>query len=116
MKKLYVLVRSDLSKSQQAVQACHAVAQILGDGLWDVDRCGEEIWPREIEGWSTNEGHLVILKTKDEEMLKLWEQEIPGSYTTSIFYEPDLNDEATAIAVIDYNGELEDLFGKLPLL
>jgi hypothetical protein len=116
MKKLYVLVRSDLSKSQQAVQACHAVAQMLGDEGWDIDKCGEEIWPRKAEGWSTREGHLVILRTRDEEMLKMWEAEIPGDYTTSIFYEPNLNNEATAVAVIDYNGKLEDFFAKLPLL
>jgi peptidyl-tRNA hydrolase len=29
MKKLYVLIRKDMSKSQQAVQAGHAVAEYL---------------------------------------------------------------------------------------
>jgi len=33
--KLYVLVRKDLSPSQRAVQACHAVAEFLSRYLTD---------------------------------------------------------------------------------
>jgi hypothetical protein len=33
--KLYVLVRKDLSPSQRAVQACHAVAEFLSKHLSD---------------------------------------------------------------------------------
>jgi peptidyl-tRNA hydrolase len=34
-KKMYILVRKDLSPSQRAVQACHAVAELLRHRLHD---------------------------------------------------------------------------------
>lgn len=54
--KLYVLVRKDLSKSQQAVQAGHAVAEFL------------------LRGPSTfwGNGTLVYLGTRNETDLKWW--------------------------------------------
>lgn len=57
-KKLYVLVRKDLSKSQQAVQAGHAVAEYLLRG------------PLTIWG----NGTLIYLGIKNEEELKWWGQ------------------------------------------
>jgi len=56
MEKLYVLVRKDLSKSQQAVQGGHAVAEYLlrdRSSFWD-------------------NGTLVYLAVDDEEDLKSW--------------------------------------------
>ena len=56
-RKLYVLVRKDLSKSQQAVQGGHALAEYLLRGpttLWD-------------------NGTLVYLGVRNENDLKLWE-------------------------------------------
>ena len=51
--KLYVLVRGDLSKSQQAVQAGHAIAE----------------WCR--QGYYSNwDGVLIYLKVRDEKELK----------------------------------------------
>jgi len=55
-KKLYVLVRKDLSKSQQAVQAGHVVAEYLLRGphtMWD-------------------NGTLVYLGVRNENELKFW--------------------------------------------
>lgn len=77
MKKLYVIVRSDLSKSQQAVQAAHAVAQFLKDHP-------DTEWPN---------GTLVLLKVPSLLRLIRW-----MDYAQSYFIEPDIGDEITAIA------------------
>ena len=55
-KKLYVLVRKDLSKSQQAVQGGHAVAEYLLSGP--------------LTAWSN--GTLVYLGVRNETELKFW--------------------------------------------
>lgn len=55
-KKLYVLVRKDLSKSQQAVQGGHAVAEYLLHGP--------------STAWSN--GTLVYLSVRSETELKFW--------------------------------------------
>ena len=78
--KLYVLVNQQLSKSQQAVQAGHAIAEYLlkyPNTPWD-------------------NGTLVLLKTPDiTEWIK---------HTDVYFVEPDLNDQVTAVAKLS-NGE-----------
>ena len=85
--KLYVIVRSNLSKSQQAVQAGHAVAQFLLEN-------------RETE-WSN--GTLVYLKSRS---LRPY---LRRKHTA--FFEPDIGNEMTAIATLDS----KDL-GSLPLM
>ena len=81
--KLFVIVRKDLSPSQRAVQAGHAVAQFLLHGP--------------ISRWSN--GTLVYLGVKGLHQLenlkrKLHEQNI--EFTE--FREPDIGNETTAIA------------------
>lgn len=81
--KLYVLVRADLSKSQQAVQAGHALAQFLlehRDTAWD-------------------NGTLVYLKVPDEQVLQQWAEKLK-QFGISTFREPDIGDQLTAIAAL----------------
>ena len=82
-KKLYVLVRKDLSKSQQAVQAGHAVAEYLLHGPFT----------------SWGNGTLVYLLVHDEQELKDWIDKLRAMpYNVIMFKEPDKNNEITAIA------------------
>ena len=81
--KLFVIVRRDLSTSQQAVQAGHAVARYLltySDTEW-------------------NNGTLIYLGVKNEEDILKWRFRLSlKNAPYVVFSEPDLNNEITAIA------------------
>lgn len=85
MCKMYVLVRKDLSKSQQAVQGGHAVAKyVLRD-----------------QGLRWTNGTLIYLRVKDEDDLRHWEKKLRQCgqlYVT--FREPDIGYQRTAIATV----------------
>jgi hypothetical protein len=85
MEKLYVLVRKDLSKSQQAVQGGHAVAEYLLRGR--------------LSSWDN--GTLVYLAVDDEKDLKSWGEifHIMCAWWVQ-FREPDRDNELTAIAAL----------------
>jgi len=97
MKKLFVLIRKDLSTSQQAVQGGHAVAEFLLHS--------------NFSDWDN--GTLIYLGIKglyqlEKWMLNLKELDIPFT----IFKEPDIGNEPTAIAT----DQGEELFKRLRLL
>lgn len=93
MKKLYVLVRGDMGKNYQAVQAGHAVARFCL-------KYPEE-WKNEI---------LVYLKVKDENDLIDWFCKCKELAThRSAFYEPDLADEMTAFAALGIEDHVKAL-------
>ena len=95
--KLYVVVRKDLTSSQQAVQAGHAVAEFLL-------RCPDTQW---------NNGTLVYLGVPDELSLKYICKKLDIEETIYInFEEPDFGNTITAIA-----SDCESkVFNKLNLL
>jgi len=89
--KLYVIVRKDLTSSQQAVQAGHALAEYLLRRSWSSD-------------W--NNGTLVYLGAKNKlELEKLMYKLEMRNIKWVSFIEPDLNNEVTAIAT-EYDGSL----------
>jgi hypothetical protein len=80
---LYVLVRKDLSPEQQAVQAGHAVAEHLLNGYR---------WPN---------GTLIYLGVKNQNTLRRWRDKLNDlNIPFSVFREPDIGNEITALATI----------------
>lgn len=99
MAKLYVLVRNDLQKNYQAVQAGHTVAQFC------IEHPGK--WQNET---------LVYLKGGDlKEILDWWQILCKQKATTSYFLEPDIDDEMTGIAVLS-DEHTDKLFKNLRLV
>lgn len=101
--KLVVITREDLKPGQQAVQSGHAVTEFIFNNI------------SKAISWYKNSNYLVYLSVKDENCLKMYSQLFNEySLTHSSFYEPDLNNELTAIAV--EGGEItKKLTSKLSL-
>ena len=89
MNRLNVLVRKDLSQSQQTVQTAHAVAEWL-------------LLSSEPLVWRNNT--LIVYAVKDLDELEAWHEKLPGSVP---FYEPDIGDKMTALAWAGGRLELE---------
>ena len=82
--KLYVLLRKDLSYSQQAVQGGHAVAEFL---------------LKSSSKWKNTT--LIYLGVKGENQLKNWIKKLSRQNIDCISWrEPDMNNEITAIATL----------------
>jgi len=107
--RLYVLVRGDLTKSQQAVQAGHAIAQYCLTRNYSPLQPGklpEMLWKNEF---------LILLKAKDLTDLVVWREKIRAKGCNwAEFKEPDINNETTAVAA--FGTDLDDLLRNLPLL
>lgn len=95
--KMYVIVRKDMSRSQQAVQAGHALASLL--------------LKRKRTSWKN--GTLVYLSVKNERELKKLLENLPNRYVAH-FLEPYWDNSLTAIAA--YGKPVSELLRKLPLL
>jgi hypothetical protein len=84
LNRLYVLVREDLGPSYAGVQAGHAVAQHMLEY--------PALWRNQT---------LVYLRIKDESKLIEWRDKLlVRGIPYAIFREPDLMNEATALAVL----------------
>jgi hypothetical protein len=99
---MFVLVRNDLSKSQQGVQGGHALAQFMLD------------YPDLAQEW--NNRTIVYLKA-DFQVVESLEKILPDNVLIdgiSSFKEPDIGDQLTAIAV--YGDGAEEYFANFKLM
>ena len=88
IEKLVVITRQDISSGYQAVQSCHAAIQFVYDH------------PGRAGPWFNNSNYLVLLSVKDEEELwKLVEKADKLGLKMSLFKEPDINNQLTAICL-----------------
>ncbi len=97
MTKMYVLVRKDLTRSQQAVQAGHALAEYLV----------------KIPDTQWRNGTLIYLGVKGLRQLENWKLKLKRmEIEFAEFNEPDIGNETTALAIVSN----ENLFRNLNLL
>lgn len=98
MRRLYVITRRDLKPAYAGVQSGHAVAQYLIE-------YGSKNWKNE---------YLIYLTVADENELKQLLQRLQTMMAgITVFREPDLENEITAIACVP---DKYKMFSKLPLL
>lgn len=102
MKRLYVLVRRDLPRSVQAVQAAHAVAQYVYDFRNTV----------ELE-WGKYGPTIAMLAVDNRAALDNWQKRLASRGQVAVFREPDLADQPTALA---FYGEKQVGLSSLRLL
>ena len=94
-KRLYIIVRKDLSESYRAVQAGHAVAEWL---------LHDQSWKNET---------LIYLGVENETDLLRWGNKLNFKGIKYVgFNEPDINNELTAIATVCN----DKIFKRLELL
>lgn len=87
-KDLYVIVRSDLSPGQQAVQAMHAYQRFHSK------------YPEIIQKWVEESNHISFLVVKNEAQLKSLESRITKAERKYAFFnEPDLELSLTGICL-----------------
>lgn len=101
--KLIIITRRDLHPGYQAVQSSH---------------CGIDFQhqhPKIAKQWNDNSNYLVILSVENEEQLLLFLEKFKKhNLKTTIFKEPDIGNEVTAIAV-QPSEKSKKLTSNLPL-
>lgn len=94
--KLYLVTRKDISPGYQAVQSCHALRQFTAEH------------PEVDEQWFKTSNYLCLLSVKDEEELySLVCKAKNNNIKVSVFREPDIENQITAIALEPCEGAKE---------
>lgn len=101
--KLYVITRADLEPGYQAVQSMHALRQFTAEHP-EIDKV-----------WFEQSNYLGLLSVKnEEELVKLIEEATSKEINFSIFREPDIDNQITAIA-LSPGPKSKKLCSRLPL-
>ena len=106
--RLYVIVRGDITKSQQAVQAGHAIAQ------WCLTK-NRYMVISSVFGTHWDNEFLILLKAKDHTDLCVWREKIRAKgFKWVEFKEPDMENQTTAVAA--FGDGLSDFLQDLSLV
>lgn len=81
---MYVITRTDLRPGVQAAQSAHALAK------WTIEN------PEAARAWHDNSQFLILLGAPNEKTLSAYAEIFPD---TTIYREPDYNDEITSICL-----------------
>lgn len=82
---MYVLVRLDLSETYRLVQGSHALAQLALNA------------PTAFQMWGNST--IVYLGVRGLKDLRIWREKLEAEKLCAVpFFEPDLDDQLTAIA------------------
>ena len=95
--KLYILIDKNLDPIYGAVQGGHAVAQWLLEH-WQISK-------EEYSTWKWNNDYLIYLQADLEDIKKNYLEFMSYNNFTE-FFEPDLDNKLTAIAI--YEGDMSD--------
>lgn len=86
--KLISITREDLPPGYQAVQSSHALIDFI------------LAYPQIAQKWHSESNYLIQVSVKNEEELRLLKDKIHSKGLKYIaFYEPDLENQLTAIAI-----------------
>lgn len=101
--KLIIITRRDLHPGYQAVQSSHAGIDF------------QHQHPEIAKQWNKESNYLIILSVANEEQLFLYLEKFNfHNIKTTVFREPDIGNEITAIAV-EPSEKTRKLTSKLPL-
>lgn len=101
--KLYIIVRQDISPGLQCAQSVHVAFSFAYEHN------------EATKNWMSQSNYIAVLNCKNEESLyDLIDSAKKENIKFSIFREPDINNEITAIA-IEPGQKSKELTGKLKL-
>jgi hypothetical protein len=101
---LVTITREDLSPAQQAVQSTHAA----------VDFCFQ--YPGVASLWNKHSNYLVQLSVKNEKELRELIEHCKKKYIDyTVFREPDIDNQITAIA-LEPSSSTQKLVSRIPLM